>query len=66
MKSSDSALGPVIAPPGPTAAILRLPEAALPLPQPHFRILTYNILADQYAATDFAQNVSLLLPGALH
>ncbi len=28
-----------------------------PLPAPNLRVLTYNILADQYVGTDYAQEV---------
>ncbi len=39
--------GPVGRPPGPTAAALRVPQPAARAVSPGFRVLTYNILADQ-------------------
>lgn len=55
-------VGPVSHGPEATAARLRAPAAAkppAPLPgaPPAFRIMTYNILADQYAASDYAKTV---------
>eukprot|EP00798_Chlamydomonas_sp_ICE-L_P031103 gene31103-6233_t len=45
-------------PPATTAASLRCPEGQLPTTSsPELRIMSYNILADQYAGSTFAQNV---------
>lgn len=49
--------GPVEVPPSPPAAAGRHPLTAAPTASPQLRVVTYNILADQYAGTEVAQNV---------
>lgn len=49
--------GPVALPPSPAAAAARHALTRQPATSPELRVLTYNILADQYAATDTAKNV---------
>lgn len=49
--------GPVAVPPAPAAAAARHAFTAQPTAPPELRVVTYNILADQYAATDAAKNV---------
>jgi 2',5'-phosphodiesterase len=46
---------PVVAPPSPSSSTGRDELTATPLNSPSFRIVTYNILADQYASTDAAK-----------
>lgn len=48
---------PVEVPPSPAAAAARHPLTAAPTASPDLRVVTYNILADQYAGTEVAQNV---------
>ncbi len=45
----------VVAPPFPSSSTGRAELTSTPLNSPSFRIVTYNILADQYAATDAAK-----------
>jgi 2',5'-phosphodiesterase len=49
--------GPVALPPSPGASEARHALTRRPTAPPHLRVVTYNILADQYAATDAAKNV---------
>ncbi|KAL4445318.1 hypothetical protein ABPG77_011143 [Micractinium sp. CCAP 211/92] len=49
--------GPVAVPPSPAAAAPRHALTQQPTVPPELRVLTYNILADQYAATETAKNV---------
>jgi 2',5'-phosphodiesterase len=50
--------GPVRAGPEQPAARLRQLNPGVPLPEPwRFRVMSYNILADQYAGTSYAQQV---------
>jgi 2',5'-phosphodiesterase len=44
-------------PPPATAADIRAPAPLPPTTSPAFRALSYNILADQYASSDYAQKV---------
>lgn len=44
-------------PPSPAAAAPRHALTQQPTASPDLRVLTYNILADQYAATETAKNV---------
>lgn len=50
-------MGAVLAAPPQAAASERHPLTRQYCSAPSFRIVTYNILADQYAATDYAQQV---------
>ena len=50
-------VGPVQRGPAVTAGAHRHPLTAQPLGPPGLRVVTYNILADQYVATEHAQNV---------
>jgi 2',5'-phosphodiesterase len=50
--------GPVLSGPQQSAARLRALSPGVPLPEPwRFRVMSYNILADQYAGTSYAQQV---------
>ncbi len=46
---------PVTAGPAFTPAAQRHAHTSTPLAPPGVRVVTYNILADQYASTDYAQ-----------
>lgn len=48
-------VGPVAVPPHPSSACGRKELTPVPLSPPFFRVVTYNILADQYASTDAAK-----------
>lgn len=56
---------PVEAPPPRTSASVRCVHTPLPAPPPSFRIMTYNILADQYAGSTHAQTVRGAAQGTL-
>jgi 2',5'-phosphodiesterase len=50
--------GPVLSGPQRSAARLRALSPGVALPEPwRFRVMSYNILADQYAGTSYAQQV---------
>lgn len=49
--------GPVCLPPSPAAVAPRHVLTQQPTASPELRVVTYNILADQYAGTDVAKNV---------
>ena len=50
-------VGPVGRGPADPPAAARHALTRVPLEPPALRVITYNILADQYASTDHAQNV---------
>ncbi len=49
--------GPVAVPPTPAAVAPRHALTQHPAASPELRVVTYNILADQYAGTDVAKKV---------
>ena len=53
----ETEMGMVRASPSPMAGEGRHSLTSQPLAPPGLRILTYNILADQYVGTDYAQEV---------
>ena len=53
--SVEIEFGPVAVPPHPSSASGRCELTPYPLAPPFFRVVTYNILADQYASTDAAK-----------
>ncbi|KAJ9533130.1 hypothetical protein QJQ45_018236, partial [Haematococcus lacustris] len=57
--------GPVEGGPAVHAATVRQPPAPQPAAAPAFRVATYNLLADQYAGSTFAQQASKLSWSAL-
>ena len=49
--------GPVAVPPEPASAARRHALTQQPAAPPQLRVVTYNILADQYASTETAKTV---------
>lgn len=54
---SAAEVGPVRRGPEDPPAVARHALTPAPLATPGLRVVTYNILADQYVATDYAQKV---------